>query len=135
MLVARSTYRLPYVWSKMSIERKGRQVSYVARRLWPGRRGTASSFAISRGEPIAAQDVKPLEFFLTARWGLYTRLRDRLAFAPVDHPPWPLERASLKHLNDQLVRAAGYPEPIGDPLVHYSPGVDVRIGLPRLVGS
>ena len=135
VLVARITYRLPYVWSKMSIERQGDQVSYMARRLRPGRRGTASSFAILRGEPIAAPDVQPLEHFLTARWGLYTRLRDRLAFAPVDHPPWPLERASLEHLDDQLVRAAGYPESIGEPLVHYSNGVDVRIGLPRLVGS
>jgi uncharacterized protein YqjF (DUF2071 family) len=33
-----------------------------------------------------------------------------------------------------LVEAAGYPEPDGEPLVHYSPGVEVRIGLPRTVG-
>ncbi|MGB5531552.1 MAG: DUF2071 domain-containing protein [Acidimicrobiia bacterium] len=135
VLVARSTYRLPYVWSKMSIDQQADQVAYAARRLWPGPRGAASSFTVRRGDRVAASDVKPLEHFLTARWGLYTRLRNRLAFAPVDHPPWRLERASLEHLDDELVQAAGYPEPKSEPLVHYSPGVDVRIGLPRLVGA
>lgn len=133
VLVARSTYRLPYMWSKMSIVRVGNQVSYAARRRWPGPRGASSSFAIQRGDRIRASDVTPLEHFLTARWGLYTGLRDRLAFAPVDHPPWPLERAELEHFNDQLVAAVGYPAPNGQPIVHYSPGVEVRIGLPRRV--
>jgi uncharacterized protein YqjF (DUF2071 family) len=30
-----------------------------------------------------------------------------------------------------LVTAAGLPPPGGEPLVHYSPGVDVRIGRPE----
>jgi uncharacterized protein YqjF (DUF2071 family) len=119
----------------MAIERQGNRVSYVARRLWPGPRGAASALTVHRGDRIAASDVTPLEHFLTARWGLYTRLRDRLAFAPVDHPPWPLERASLESLDDELVPAAGYPKPNGEPLVHYSTGVEVRIGLPRRVNG
>lgn len=134
VLVARGTYRLPYMWSKMAIVRDGPRLSYTAKRRWPGRRGATSSFTIRNGDPIPDSDVSPLELFLTARWGLYTRMRDRLAYAPVDHRPWPLERASLEHLDDQLVAATGYPEPDGEPLVHYSPGVDVRIGLPRAVG-
>ena len=133
VLVARSTYRLPYMWSKMSIVRVGHQVSYAARRRWPDPRGASSAFTIRRNDRIPASDVSPLEHFLTARWGLYTRLRDQLAFAPVAHPPWPLERAELEHFNDQLVEAAGYLVPNGHPIVHYSPGVEVRIGLPRLV--
>jgi hypothetical protein len=31
-------------------------------------------------------------------------------------------------LNDELVQATGLPAPRGDPLVHYSPSVEVRIG-------
>jgi hypothetical protein len=34
-------------------------------------------------------------------------------------------------VDDRLVRAAGLPQPAEAPLVHYSPGVDVRIGRPE----
>jgi uncharacterized protein YqjF (DUF2071 family) len=34
-------------------------------------------------------------------------------------------------VDDSLISAAGLPEPSGEPLVHYSPGVDVRIGRPE----
>jgi hypothetical protein len=35
--------------------------------------------------------------------------------------------------NGDLVAAAGLPAPEGDPIVHWSPGVDVLIGYPRRV--
>jgi uncharacterized protein YqjF (DUF2071 family) len=41
----------------------------------------------------------------------------------------------MEALDDELVMAAGYPRPVGEPLVHYSPGVDVRIGLPHRIGT
>ena len=135
VLVARASYRLPYMWSRMSINQTGDQVSYSARRRWPGPRTTTSNITIQRGGAIPAEDVSQLERFLTARWGLFTQLRSRLAFAPVDHPAWPLEHAVLESIDDGLVEAAGYPPPVGEALVHFSPGVDVRIGLPRTVGS
>ena len=34
VLVARATYRLPYFWSKMSIEHSGSTISYRSRRRW-----------------------------------------------------------------------------------------------------
>jgi uncharacterized protein len=34
-------------------------------------------------------------------------------------------------VDDQLITAAGLPAPGGEPLVHYSPGVDVAIGGPE----
>jgi uncharacterized protein YqjF (DUF2071 family) len=133
VIVARTSYRLPYMWSQMSILHDGYRTTYSARRRWPGPVGASSSFTIQRGELIPAHSVTPLEHFLTARWGLYTQLRSRLAYAPVDHAAWPLEHATLEAIDDQFVRAAGYPSPTGEPLVHYSPGVDVRIGLPSIV--
>jgi uncharacterized protein YqjF (DUF2071 family) len=42
-----------------------------------------------------------------------------------------LHSAELLHLDDTLVTAAGLPSPVGDPVVMWSPGVDVRVGLPR----
>ncbi|HUY47458.1 MAG TPA: ATP-binding cassette domain-containing protein [Streptosporangiaceae bacterium] len=52
-------------------------------------------------------------------------------FARAAHQPWPLYRARALAVDDGLVTAAGLPAPDGEPLVHYSPGVDVRIGLPE----
>jgi uncharacterized protein YqjF (DUF2071 family) len=57
----------------------------------------------------------------------------RLAYAPVDHPTWPLQTAEIHLIDDELVAAAGYSIGGADPIVHYSDGVDVRIGLPRSV--
>ena len=36
VLVARSTYALPYMWSAMRVERDGAAVRYRSRRRWPG---------------------------------------------------------------------------------------------------
>jgi hypothetical protein len=38
-------------------------------------------------------------------------------------------------LDDELVVAACLPAPTDPPLVHHSPGVPVRIGFPRPVGT
>lgn len=133
VLVARLTYRLPYMWAQMSIEDAERRVTYTMRRRWPGPRGAASRLSISVGEAIA--QPSDFEHFLSARWRLYTMLRSRLAEAPVDHEPWPLRRASVIALEDEVLVAAGYAEPTEPPHVMYSPGVSVRIGRPRFVSS
>jgi uncharacterized protein YqjF (DUF2071 family) len=132
VIVARTSYRLPYMWSQMSISDSSQSITYRAQRRWPTARGASSIMTIHRGRPIGSVD--PLEAFLTARWGLYTQLGSKLAFAPVEHEPWPLEQASLEYLHDDFVAAAGYDVPGVSPVVHYSEGVDVRIGLPRRVG-
>jgi uncharacterized protein YqjF (DUF2071 family) len=132
VVVAQSTYRLPYMWSDMDINFAHDAITYRTRRRWPGP-SASSMIAVRPGRAIPTPS--PLERFLTARWGLWTRLGKRLAYAPVDHRPWPLQEAELVDLNDELMMAAGYPPSAGHPLVHYSNGVDVRIGLPRRAGA
>ncbi len=130
--VARLWYRLPYCWSRMRIRRDGATVTYESRRRWPAPRGAATRIAVEVGEAIPPAEVSPLEHFLTARWALHTVLRRGLAYARVDHPAWPLHRAALAApFADDLIAAAGLPSPPGEPLVHYSPGVDVRIERPE----
>jgi uncharacterized protein YqjF (DUF2071 family) len=81
------------------------------------------------GAPIA--EPTPLEHFVTARWGLHTRAYGRTLHLPNWHPRWPLHRAELLHLDDDLVAAAGLPAPVGPPAsVLFSPGVPVRFGPP-----
>lgn len=139
-LVARVTYGLPYMWSNMSIDLDqdpngalgAGTFTYDCRRRWGG--PSASSRVVAKvDQPIPAGQVSPLERFLTCRWGLYSEFAGKLMYAPVEHPEWPLYRAELHELKDSLITAAGYPEPAGEPLVHWSPGVAVRIARPRRV--
>lgn len=130
-LVAQATYRLPYAWSRMSIEQHGSVWIYASRRRWPRPAGASSLLRLDVGEPI--DEPTPFEHFLSARWGLYTLLGRRLAFARVSHEPWPLHRATILGLHDELHAVAGYPGP-GDTIhAMWSTGVDVRIAMPRSV--
>jgi uncharacterized protein len=133
VVIARATYRIPYFWSRMAIERSGSTITYSCRRRWPGPRGATSHAVIEIGAPYAPDGLTELDHFLTARWMLYSAPRSGLHRARAAHPPWPLHRASVTRLRDELVVAAGLPAPVGEPLVHWSPTVEVRIGWPRRV--
>lgn len=129
-LVARATYRLPYCWGSASNVVDGDTVHAHVQRRWPD--GASTRIGVSVGERIASPD--DLSVFLSARWGLYSRgFGGRLRYAPVDHEPWVLHHARLDRLDDTLVTAAGLPAPEGAPHVMFSPGVSVRIGMPRRV--
>lgn len=118
---------LPYTWSRMRLKRVGDTLRYTSRRRWPGPRTATSSFAVRVGEPIA--EPTPVEQFVTARWGLHTRVRGRSRHLPNDHPSWPLHRATLVDLDESLIAAAGLPAPTEPPgSVLYSPGVPVVFG-------
>ncbi|MEX5631689.1 YqjF family protein [Parafrankia sp. FMc2] len=147
VLVARSGYRLPYLWSAMTLSgadglpaesgpRLGPgpgpgEVRYGSRRRWPGPRGASCQLRVRIGVAYRDDELGPLDHFLTARWRLYsaTGLAHRAIRA--SHDPWPLYRAQVAEFDDGLLRAAGLTPPPGDPLAHYSPGVDVRIGRPE----
>jgi uncharacterized protein YqjF (DUF2071 family) len=83
---------------------------------------------VAVGQSLRAGD---LENFLTARFRLYTRAAGRMAFADIEHPPWPLQEAELIQLDQTIVPASGLPPPRTEPLVHYSARVDVRVGRLR----
>jgi uncharacterized protein len=132
--VARATYRLPYYWSAMRIVRQGQEISYWCRRRLPGPAGLTSQVRIEIGEPYAAGELAARDHFLTARWTLFSPALgpdDRPGLARACHDPWPLHRAEAHAVDDHLLAAAGLPPVRDEPLVHYSPGVDVAISRPE----
>lgn len=132
VLTARAALRLPYMWSRMRLTRRGDVLTYTSRRRWPGPRGAGSAMSVRVGPPI--DEPSPVEHFVTARWGLHTRAWNRTLHLPNQHPRWPLHRADLLSLDDALVAAAGLPAPAGPPdSVLYSPGVPVTFGAPDVV--
>ncbi|WP_119286948.1 DUF2071 domain-containing protein [Streptomyces sp. YIM 130001] len=127
--VARAAFRLPYVWSRMSVRRDEDTVTYSSHRRWPGPRGAHSEISVRPGERI--EEPSALEHFLTARWGMHNAFFGRSMYLPNTHPRWPLHRAELLHCEENLITAAGLPAPAEAPAsVLYSPGVPVRFGRP-----
>jgi uncharacterized protein YqjF (DUF2071 family) len=86
------------------------------------------------GQPLGQHEVTSFDHYLTARFVLFARYLGRVWYSRAEHPPWPLRRATVQRLDDTLLSAAGLPAPVGEPVVHFSDGVDVRVGLPHRVG-
>ena len=128
---ARIGYRLPYDWASMRVASGDGKIRYSSRRRWPHRPASAD-ILIQPGDLYAAGELAERDHFLTARFCLYTAMPGHLARAQIEHPPWPLARATVVDLNQTLIEAAGLPSPEGAPLVHYSANLDVKIGYPRL---
>ncbi len=130
VVTARTTYRLPYFWSKMAATQTGATWRYECRRRWPDPTPARSLVEIRVGAPFAPHELGDLDHWLTARWTLFSRFPRSVWRARADHPPWGLRRGEVTELDDQLVRAAGLPAGTSAPLVHHSEGTEVRISLP-----
>jgi uncharacterized protein YqjF (DUF2071 family) len=132
VLAARWLYRVPYTWSRMRVRQRGTHWRYRAARRWPEPRAT-SDLAVRVGQPV---EPTATEVFLTARWGLHSRIANRTVFTPNEHGPWPLREATLVHLTDGLVSAAGIEVgPTPDLRVLWSPGVRSRFTAPVVVAN
>lgn len=127
---ARVTYALPYFWSSMSVRSSGPVVTYRSRR-GASAHAPRSDVTIEVGEPFEPAELTARDHWLTARYRLFTVLDHGRRFARAEHVPWLLHRARLLHCDSDLIATAGLPAPVGEPLVHWSPGVEVRIGTPR----
>lgn len=76
----------------------------------------------------------PDEFSTVEKGSRLAWLTDRGTYALDDgrvgrvvHDPWEVGRSDVDVVRNDLLGAEGLPEPVGDPLVRYSPGVDVRL--------
>lgn len=131
--VARATYGLPYYWAEMTAENVGPAWRYRSTRKWPGPKNIRCDVDVTAGDAIG--EPSALERFLTARWGLYSTFFGHTLYAPITHDPWLLHHGDLTHLDDGLMGAAGFAATDTDPLVHWTPGVGVRVGRPHRVRS
>lgn len=128
---ARLAFGLPYCWARMQVRRVGRDIEYTTLRRLP-RGGCPGAHIVVRPEAVAVR-ADSLAHFLTARWGLHTRWVRRRLYVPNEHATWPLHTASLQHLDDDLVGAAGLPGVSHQPpdSVLWSAGVRTVFGMPQ----
>ncbi|MEO3859947.1 DUF2071 domain-containing protein [Acrocarpospora sp. B8E8] len=124
VLGGRAGFRLPYFWSDMSVTRNATHWTYRSHRRHTGVR---ANLDVNVGPHLDNPDE--LAHFLTARYRLFNLVSGRLAAATVEHPPWPLNKATLTHLDETILQAANLPAPDNPPLLHASLGVPVRVGM------
>jgi uncharacterized protein YqjF (DUF2071 family) len=129
---ARSSWQLPYFLARMSVVPSGDAVRYRSERRRPGPPGAGHDLTVVPGAPIS--DPDEFTHYLTARFTLWNTVAGAVMRTQADHPPWELQQAEARELREDLLAAAGLPAPVGPPRVHFSTGVDVRIGAPRPVG-
>ncbi len=131
VLGARLVTGTPYMWARMRLHRDADLLRYETRRRWPGPRGVGGRMEVRLGPEITTPT--PVEQFVTARFGLHTRVAGRSWWMPNHHEPWPLRRARLERLDDTLVAAAGLGGLAGqEPTsVLHSGGVHTVFGTPR----
>jgi uncharacterized protein YqjF (DUF2071 family) len=134
VLLARRSLGLPYAWSRMISRSDGREHHYQSVRRWPNRHaagGPRCNLAVRVGDRV---EPDPVEVWLTARWGLHTRVAGRTIWVPNEHPPWPLYEAKLMTLDSNLVLASGIDIGTANPLRPlFSTGVRTTFGLPSVV--
>jgi uncharacterized protein YqjF (DUF2071 family) len=128
--VARSSYRLPYMWARATIANDGDMIRYRGTRRWPAPRAT---YDLTLGIGAALDRHSDLERFWTARWHLFSPApqplpprRLELDVTTVEHSAWPLRRADVLALDQTLLDAAGLPVPRDAPIALYSPGIATR---------
>ena len=126
-------YGLPYRWSSMRMASRDDRVRYRCRRRWPGPADATNAVDVVVGQRYREDELSGLDHFLTARWALVAHHAGRFIRTRACHPQWPLHHARVTRLDDELVVAGGLPAPVGAPLVHFSPGVDVQIGAPEVL--
>ncbi|MEC5181753.1 YqjF family protein [Arthrobacter sp. CG_A4] len=124
---------IPYVWSRdhfRAASPADPSIGYSVRRF---RRGARSDFAVAPEPDAEATD--PLSVHLTARFGLHTSFRGKTLYVPNTHSAWPLHRARVTVLEDQLIAAAGIIVEGPPESVLFSPGVRTQFGRPRVLGG
>ena len=120
---ARVMYGAPYVKADMSVDRADGGFRY---------RSPRTRISVRPGEQIDDGARTDVDDLLTGQWRGYTRHLGRVLRTHVHHAPWPLHRAEVTELHQTLTDSVGLP-PMGEPdLVHWSPGVVVRLSRPHV---
>jgi uncharacterized protein YqjF (DUF2071 family) len=121
---ARTFYRLPYFYSRMSKQALTDGIQYDSRRT----ARDAVFVGKYRSEGLVRQSQKgSLEHWLTERYCLYTCTREHVYRAEIHHEPWPLQDAACEIQQNTIASAAGIPMPETAPLLHFAKQLDVLI--------
>jgi uncharacterized protein len=124
---ARRWFKLPYFNAQMRCVDVGQGISYSSRRTHKNASGCEFIANYSPVDDVAIPSPGTLEYFLTARYCLYTADKTGTLYrGEIDHEPWPLQLARADVETNTMT------EPIdvklgGEPLLHFSRVIDVKV--------
>jgi uncharacterized protein YqjF (DUF2071 family) len=130
VLITRVWYRIPYMWAGLEFRRSGQVVQYQSSRRLP--RQTDADVRVHLLLESEADDLSPLEQFLTCRWRLYSPGVRGIMASQIDHPSWPLIRTRPLEIDSGLLAPLGLKTPSEPPMALFSPGVEVGWGRRHL---
>lgn len=123
--IARLLFQLPYYRATMTIDRTPGQVAFVSHRIHPDVPAAHFDATYRRTGDVFEPESGSLVEFLVENYYFLTAGGDRLFRGDIAHEPWPMHEADADIRTNTLFEANGFDRPTGEPLVHYSPGVDV----------
>jgi uncharacterized protein len=132
--LARTWFKLPYFNAQMRCDqRTGGGISYASVRTHRDAPPAELRMRYApAGEPFEAAPGT-LEYFLTARYCLYTAHNDAVYRGEIDHAPWPLQYASADIDRNTMPDAHGLTIPDAQPHLLFTRDIDVRVwGLQKL---
>lgn len=125
--IARLLFQLPYYKASMQVSRESDEIQFTSHRT---HRGAAPAHFDATygptGEAFTA-DPSSLTAFLLENYRFYAA-GNRLYCGEIDHEPWPVQRGQVDRRSNTLFEANDFEHPGGEPIVHYSPGIDVTAG-------
>jgi uncharacterized protein YqjF (DUF2071 family) len=121
----------PYFPARGRLRSDGAKVRYAIRRTCPDRPALAVRYEI--GQLMGPAAPGTLEHFLLERYLLHVDRTIGYWVTQVHHRPYPIRRARILDLDDELLGAAGLPPPDHPPLAHFARRVDVDVFPPRRV--
>ena len=126
VLGARLFHHLPYYYARMSLRESDGRIRFESRRLHPGDRPARFVATYGSTGEFREPERGSLADFLTDRLRFYTEAQDgTLRYSDISHGRWRLAPAEAVIEENTLFRADGFARPEGDPVLHYSRGMDV----------
>ncbi len=135
--VARRWFSLPYMDADIELTREpGGSIEYRSTRTHRDERPAELDVRYRPvGDPFVA-DPGTLEFWLTARYCLYSANRKGVVFrGDIDHDAWQLHHAEAEFRSNTMVSACGIEAPTGEPLLHFVKDIETRAWSPTALSS
>lgn len=133
VMLARRYYDLPYYRAAADVRRWDEtEFAFQSERTHEGVPPLSFEATYRPTGPAEPATEGSLDEFLFERTRFYTENdTGELRYGIVNHQPWAVAPAAIEFAANDLFRSNGFDTPAGDPHVRFSPGVEVRAGLPH----
>lgn len=126
--IARNWFHLPYFYARMSLTTDDRGwITYSCHRCFSGANSPGCHVVARPTGEVQHAEYGTLDHFLAERYILYSLRRGRLATGRVHHSPYPLQRAEVVTVEENLLSSAKIVKPDEAPIAHFAAGVTVEV--------